>query len=231
MWSTLRALPLLPLLMAPAALDAASEPSPRPQRPVTAPIPPVRADPVKPAATADNSAAQATSGARLRAGLIEDNVTDPEFPSVVPGSVLWARVDPAPAARKAVTAQAEMIRGAVRVALDLAIEAPSLDARVIISGAVSGLAGARLSDMPAARRGAALEGEPLAGRIVEDDATRFLIELSDDPRDVPNNWRRLTQPAWLDLRLRLADGRTVVLTLEKARAGNDLLQQIAPLAP
>jgi hypothetical protein len=212
-----------------------AKPAARPaERP--APANPAPANPAAANSAAASTAATlpgAEAGVRLRSGLIEDNPAEPDFPTITQGAVTWASARPAgegPEGPRIVTARAEFTRGASRISLDLAIAVSGSGLRTTLSGTLTGLPGAELTDMPAARRSAATEGEPLAGRIAAAAAASFEVELSQDERDVPNNWRRLTQPAWLDLRFRLGDGRSLVLTLEKARAGNELLLALTPPA-
>jgi hypothetical protein len=78
-------------------------------------------------------------------------------------------------------------------------------------------AGQAISQLPGvmAKDDKLVMGKPLVGASAPVVANSFLIGLSPDSPDSPDNFELLMNSKWLDLALVYADGKRAVVTLEK----------------
>ena len=79
--------------------------------------------------------------------------------------------------------------------------------------------------MPAMREEAAPAGTPLTGLTTPVLDNHFIVALQDDPKVEATNLKLLKTRAWIDLRIRFANGLVAVLSIEKGTQGDQALTE------
>ncbi|MCZ8102453.1 MAG: hypothetical protein O9972_31740 [Burkholderiales bacterium] len=164
-----------------------------------------------------------------RAGLIEENDADPDRPKIHSGTVTWKVLpgtDPGPDAPPAA------------LVADMEVETPALRARftirpvreqdmpptiafdLVVTGPGSEVAQVGLPEL---RNIGVDRGIPLFGSIGRTDGG-FTITLARDTIDGEQNVRLLTGRPWIDVPVRLQDGRRMTIAFEKGSAVRDMMR-------
>lgn len=200
---------------------------------VAPPAEAARTDPPRPAAP-QTPPAQPELAVAQRALLVEENVSDPQQPTINGGRALW-RLDALNGG------QGQPLETVVRATVDLPESGLSLvltlrrntDPAFPASHTIELVfTAANPSDqnrivrdvaLPQLKIDEATRGIALAGLSVPVKENIFLIGLSDLKGDIDRNSDLLLRRAWIDLPLRFASGQRAVLTFEKGVSGERVL--------
>jgi hypothetical protein len=164
-----------------------------------------------------------------RAGLIEENETDPDRPKIHPGTVSW-KVLPGPepgpnAPPAALVADLEIETTGLRARFTMRpVREPGLPSTLALDIALTGPQAQIVQiGLPELRNIGVDRGIPLFGAIGRTD-DGFSVTLARDAVDGEQNVRLLTGRPWIDVPVRLQDGRRMTIAFEKGTAVRDMMR-------
>ncbi len=164
-----------------------------------------------------------------RAGLIEELDSDPDRPKIQPGTVTWKVLpgtEPGPdAAPAALVADIEMEASGFRATLTMRpVRETGLPATIAFDLVVAGPQ-AQLAQigLPELRNIGVDRGIPLFASIAQSE-DGFTVTLARDAIDGEQNVRLLTGRPWIDIPVRLQDGRRLTIAFEKGTAVRDMMR-------
>lgn len=190
------------------------------------------ADPVEAAPVALNSFDAMKIGipaGPYRAGLIEEMEADPDRPKIQPGTVSWKVIpgsEPGPdAPPSALVADIEMDSAGLKARFTMRPvrepgAAPTIAFDLTLSGPQAQVAQIGLPEL---RNIGVDRGIPLFGSIVP-GGDAFTVLLARDQVDGEQNVRLLTGRPWIDIPVRLQDGRRMTIAFEKGTAVRDMMR-------
>jgi hypothetical protein len=222
--------------IAPVPVPQAAAPSPAPSTslgdaPRSEP-PASAAAPVQPAAPA--APAQPELAVAQRALLVEENVADPQQPTITNGRALW-RLDALNAGQgqpleTVVRATVDMPEAGLSLTMTLRRNTdPAFPAshtiEMVFTAANSGDQNRIVRDvaLPQLKSDETTRGIALAGLSVPVKENIFLIGLSDLKGDIDRNTDLLLRRNWIDLPVRFASGQRAVISFEKGVSGDRVL--------
>jgi hypothetical protein len=175
--------------------------------------------------------AQGDVAVAQRALIFEENLTDPQQPSISTGRALW-RLDTVSAGQG--MALETVIRGTVELAqagltlnvlirrnLDPALPASHTIELTFLNAPVSGTPPRTVRDvaLPMMRPEETIRGVSVAGLPVPVKENVFLIGLSDLKGDIERNAELLLRRNWMELPIRFASGQKAALLFDKGVSG------------
>jgi hypothetical protein len=220
-----RAAPAVPTVIPAPSAPARSDTGATPEAPREA---------ARSAAPAQTLPAQPELAVAQRALLVEENIADPQQPTINGGRALW-RLDALNGG------QGQPLETVVRATVDMPDSGLSLvltlrrntdpafpashTIELLFTAANPGDQNRIVRDvaLPQLKVDEATRGIALAGLSVPVKENIFLIGLSDLKGDIDRNSDLLLHRAWIDLPLRFASGQRAVLSFEKGVSGERVL--------
>jgi hypothetical protein len=175
--------------------------------------------------------AQGDVAVAQRALIFEENLTDPQQPSISTGRALW-RLDTVSAGQG--MALETVIRGAIELPqagltlnvlirrnLDPALPASHTIELTFLNSPVNGAPPRVVRDvaLPMMRPEETIRGVSVAGLPVPVKENVFLIGLSDLKGDIERNAELLLRRNWMELPIRFASGQKAALLFDKGVSG------------
>ena len=164
-----------------------------------------------------------------RAGLIEESDADPDRPKIQPGTVSWKVIpgtEPGPdAPPAALVADIEMEGSGFKARFTMRpVREPGAPPTVALDLVVSGpQAQVTQIGLPELRNIGVDRGIPLFAAVARGDDV-FTVVLARDQIDGEQNVRLLTSRPWIDIPVRLQDGRRMTIAFEKGTAVRDMMR-------